>query len=381
MSIISMHNPDNITFGPGCVDQMIKDYVASGKKRVFIISIEPVLDKLKAQLDSLLDNGIVIQTNHTVQEEPTFSDVERVLAEARDFMPDSVAGIGGGSVMDLAKLIAVFITFKNPLKDYIRSGSLTERNTHLICAPTTSGTGSEVSPNAIIMDESDNIKKGIISSFLVPDAAYVDPLLTLGLPPYVTAYTGMDALTHCIEAYSNKYAHPMTDTFALKGISLITKNLLKAIENINDINPRISLALGSLYGGMCLGPVNTAATHALAYPLASEYKIPHGLSNALLLPSVMEFNLEAAEERYANIATAAGVTSNFTQHVLAVKGIGLIKKLIADCGLPLTLLDAGINFSSIENMAMAAMEVRRLLNNNIREVTLKDAIEIYQRAF
>jgi len=360
---------------------MVKDYIATGGKRIFIITLEPVITKIKAQLSALTDSGIVVQTNLSVQSEPAFTDVERVLAEARDFMPDTVAGIGGGSVMDLAKLIAVFITFNEPVRDHIGSGSLTERNTNLICVPTTSGTGSEVSPNCIIMDESDHVKKGIISPFLIPDAAYIDPSLTVGLSPAITAYTGVDALTHCIEAYVNRNAHPLTDTYALKGVSLISRNLLKAIENVDELQPRFSLSLGSLYGGICLGPVNTAAVHALAYPLAGEYNMPHGLSNALLLPAVMEFNLEAAEEKYANIAIAAGVTSNFTQRVLAVKGIGLIKKLITDCGLPGNLLDAGINFSSIENMAMRAMEVQRLLNNNIKEVTLKDAIEIYQRAF
>jgi alcohol dehydrogenase class IV len=381
MSVICMHNPRKIAFGPGCIDQMLEDYYVSGGKRLFILSIEPVVSKLKNQFISLQEKGVEIRINLSVQAEPTFSDFENILAEARDFMPDTVAGIGGGSVMDLAKLIAVFITFNKPVIDFVGAGTLTERNTRLLCVPTTSGTGSEVSPNSILLDASDHIKKAFISPFLVPDKAYIDPSLTLGLSKVVTAYTGIDALTHCIEAYTNKYSHPITDTIALKGISLICKNLFRAVENLDELQPRINLALGSLYGGMCLGPVNTAAVHALAYPLAGHYQLPHGLSNALMLTSVMEFNLDAAEEKYAEIALAAGVTSTFTQRILAVKGIGLIKKLITDCGLPGDLLDTGIQFSSIEKLAMEAMNMQRLLKNNIKEVTLKDAIEIYQRAF
>ncbi|MBN2273147.1 MAG: iron-containing alcohol dehydrogenase [Bacteroidales bacterium] len=380
MTTISLYNPGNITFGRGSIDQLVKDDISSGRKRVFLISAEAVLVKIKKQLNALQNSGIIVHTDTSLQNEPSFNDVERILAEARDFMPDTVAGIGGGSVMDLAKLIAVFTTFKEPVKNYVGSGCITERRTHLVCAPTTAGTGSEASPNAVIFDETDNTKKAFISPWLIPDAAYIDPSLALGLSAYITAYTGIDALTHCIETFANKKAHPLTDTLALKGITLITENLLKATKNIQDIQPRISLSLGSLYGGICLGPVNTAAVHALAYPLGNDYKIPHGLSNAILLPYVMEFNLGAAEEKYAAIAEAIGIANNTTRRIMAIKGIAHIRRLIEDCGLPVTLHDAGIKTSSIEKMAISAMEVKRLLNNNLKEVTLKDVIDIYQHA-
>src|SRR5439155_10799310 len=145
-------------------------------------------------------------------------------------------------------------------------GKLNARKTYLACLPTTAGTGSEVSPNAILMDESDQLKKGVISPHLMPDAAYIDPMLTLGAPPAVTAATGIDALTHCIEAYANKFAHPMIDLYALEGIRLIGDNLARAVADGSNIEARTHLALASMYGGMCLGPVNTGAVHALAYP-------------------------------------------------------------------------------------------------------------------
>ncbi len=180
----------------------------------------------------------------------------------------------------------------------------------LVCLPTTAGTGAEVSPNAILLDEADELKKGVVSPHLVPDAAFVDPLLTISVPPAVTAATGLDALTHCIEAYANKFAHPIVDIYALQGIKLISANLVRAVRNGGDIEARAALSLGSLYGGLCLGPVNTAAVHALAYPLGGRFHIAHGVSNALLLPHVLRFNFSAAPERYAEISAALGVARN-----------------------------------------------------------------------
>src|SRR5439155_14470982 len=150
------------------------------------------------------------------------------------------------------------------------------------------------------------LKKAAISPHLVSDAAYVDPALTMSVPPAVTAATGMDALTHCIEAYANRFAHPVVDMYALQGIRLIAANLPLAVERGDDLEARTNVALGSLYGGMCLGPVNTAAVHALSYPLGGEFKVAHGVSNAVLLPHVLEFNLSAAPQRYADIAVALG---------------------------------------------------------------------------
>jgi alcohol dehydrogenase class IV len=247
--------------------------------------------------------------------------------------------------------------------------------------PTTSGTGSEVSPNAILIDPKDKSKKGIISPFLVPDGAYIDPTLTLGLPQSVSAYTGIDALTHCIEAYINRFAHPMVDLLALEGIRLISRNLKKVIDNGEDLEARSQVALGSVYGGMCLGPVNTAAVHALAYPLGSEFKVAHGLSNALLLPYVMEFNLPAAEKRFAEIALAMGVDKSASDYETALNGISLVRKLIADCYVPSHLSTIGVPLKDIHKLAALAMGVKRLLNNNVREISLEDAESIYNTAY
>src|SRR5690606_18724800 len=252
-------------------------------------------------------------------------------------------------------------------------GKLAGRSTYLACLPTTAGTGSEVSPIAILLDESDELKKGVVSPYLVPDAAYVDPLLTLTVPPAITAATGIDAFTHCVEAYVNRFSHPIVDLYAREGIRLISRNLARAVREGKDIEARTSLALGSMYGGLCLGPVNTAAVHALSYPLGGEFHVAHGVSNAVLLAHVLEFNLPAAPRRYAEVALALGVEPAADDLQTAQRGLARIRELLQECGLPLRLSEVGVPESAIDRMAQSAMTVQRLLERNVREVTEQDA--------
>jgi alcohol dehydrogenase len=381
MNRIVINNPKRLSFGPGCLPQMADDYLALGLKRLYILTIPSVVPLLSELVEKLQSKGVTIAMNTSISGEPSFTDFEQILADAKAFGADSVAGIGGGSVLDVAKLVAAQLHNSQSLQSIVGNGLLAGRSTYLVCIPTTSGTGSEVSPNAILSDHTDDTKKGIISPYLVPDAAYIDPELTVGLPPVVTAFTGIDALTHCIEAYTNRFAHPMIDTLSLDGIRLIGNNLQKAVDNGKDIEARSNVALGSLYGGMCLGPVNTAAVHALAYPLGSKYRIAHGISNALLLPYVMEFNLQAAPKLYANIAIAIGCSRKSSDTETALEGIQFIRLLTKGCGVPTRLSEIGIPQDAIEETAIQAMLVQRLLKNNIRDFSLTDVVNVYNSAY
>jgi alcohol dehydrogenase len=378
---IVFYNPRRLIFGSNGLKQMAEDYLTLGLTRLFIITV-PALDRpLSPALSLLASGGVTVKLYQELSAEPSFRDFDAIMAEARNFGADSIAGIGGGSVMDVAKVVAALLRSTQTIQSIVGNGLLKERQTYLICMPSTSGTGSEVSPNAILIDESDGSKKGIISPFLVPDAAYVDPALTVGLPPLATAFTGIDALTHCIEAYTNKFAHPMTDVLALEGIKLIAHYLKRAVDNGHDLEARSKVALGSVYGGMCLGPVNTAAVHALAYPLGTQFKIAHGLSNALLLTYVMEFNLYVEKKKYADIALAIGASEGSSVHETALNGISMLQQLINNCGIPSHLSSLGIPETAIDKLGRLAMEVQRLLKNNIREVTLEDAVKIYKTAY
>ena len=258
---------------------------------------------------------------------------------------------------------------------------LENRATFLACLPTTAGTGSEVSPNAVLLDSAVQLKKGIISRWLVPDSAYVDPLLMVSMPPAVTAATGVDAMVHCIEGFANRAAHPAVDLYALEGIRLIGANLVRAVCDGRDLEARGAVARGSLCGGLCLGPVNTAAVHALSYPLGGEFHIAHGVANSMLLVPVLRFNLPAAPERYAAIARALGAPAGRDYTETAERGLAILDQLCTDCGIPRNLSALKIPADAIPRMAKSALAVQRLLKNNPREVTLADAEQIYRDAF
>lgn len=380
MNPITLLQPPRIVFGNGCAPQCAEFLAERGVKRVLLVSSTPVLPTLGAILEALKNSGVEIVSAPPVDREPTQALFGAVLSAAQAGKIDGVLGIGGGSAMDVAKLVAALIGGKQRAEEVFGINLLHRRVLPLVCLPTTAGTGAEVSPNAILLDEADELKKGVVSPQLVPDAAFIDPLLTISVPPAVTAATGLDALTHCIEAYANKFAHPVVDTYALQGIRLISQNLVRAVRNGNNVEARAALALGSLYGGLCLGPVNTAAVHALAYPLGGRFHVAHGVSNALLLPHVLRFNFPAAPERYAEIAGALGVPRNSSTLAMAEHGVEFLSQLSRDCGVPQRLSDLQIPRDAIPALAQAAMQVQRLLKNNLRPLTEADAARIYEAA-
>lgn len=386
MKQITLLQPQKIVFGTGCIQTLVEDYKKLGYQRLFVLTAPPILPLIEPTLAALKAAGTNIEVFDQIMAEPTLNDFNAIVEKARQFDADSVVGIGGGSVLDVAKLVAAFAHSDQQAADCFGTGFIKAKGLWFACLPTTAGTGSEVSPNAILLDERDHLKKGIVSPYLIADAAYVDPKLTWTVPAKVTADTGMDALTHCIEAYTNKFAHPTVDIYALKGIQLIAANLETAVKDGKNQEAREALALGSLYGGLCLGPVNTAAVHALSYPLGGEFHIPHGLSNAILLPSVMKFNAETCPKRYAEVAAAllsstSGSSGDTNDIRFAQQGVDFIYRLAEAVGIPKKLTDLGIPQSAVDGMAKAAMEVQRLLKNNPREVTEQNAKDIYNSLY
>jgi alcohol dehydrogenase len=372
--------PGKLVFGNGTLSQLAEEVMQLKPSKVFIATITPLQNALADFISALQNNSIEILTDTSIVAEPSFTDFEKLMQVVAPFNPDIVIGIGGGSVLDIAKLVAAQLENEQQLKDYVGIGLLKGRKKKLICVPATSGTGSEVSPNAILVDE-ENQKKGIISPYLVPDIVYVDPLLTISVPPAITAATGLDALTHCLEAYTNKFAQPFIDMYAFEGMKLISTYIVTAVKDGSNIEAREKVAMGSLLGGFCLGPVNTAGVHALSYPLGSMFHLAHGLSNALLLPYVMEFNIPAAPKRYADVAIALGCEQKVKDTETANAGVEKIRELIKACGIPATLKEVHVPESAIPQMAIDAIKIQRLLKNNPREITEQDAIAIYKAAY
>jgi alcohol dehydrogenase len=377
--MLQMNFPTRLIFGNHEIGRLADELNRMKAKRLAIASIPALQAAILPVIEQLEASGIVVLMDQRIEAEPGFSDLHRLVGYFTPFEPDTVLGIGGGSVLDMAKLLAALLDNEQSIQDVVGNGLLIKRTKKLVCAPATSGTGSEVSPNAILIDEADGQKKGIISPLLVPDLVLVDPVLSVSVPPAVTAATGLDALTHCIEAYTNKYANPFIDMFAMEGIRLIAGNLVDAVLDGSNMDAREKLSMGSMLGGFCLGPVNTAAVHALAYPLGTLFHVAHGLSNAVLLPHVMEFNLSSAVERYAHIAGALGIASETDRHAMAMKGIGKIREIMQACSVPENLHSLGVTSADIPLLAQEAMKIQRLLKNNPRTVEWEDAIHIYNK--
>ncbi len=372
---VTLRQPAQITFGPGCAAPAVTAFARAGDhKRVFLLTSPSVMPSASALAEALRSESAAVEIAAGVPPEPTTACCETIRATARAFAPDLVLAVGGGSVLDVAKLVAALHDRPEPIPAFYGINVLSGRRTALVCVPTTAGTGSEVSPNALLLDDATVAKKAVISPALVPDAAIIDPALMLSLPPALTATTGVDALTHCLESYANLAAHPAVDLHSLEGVRLIGAHLPRAVANGSDLAARSAVALGSLYGGLGLGPVNTAGVHALAYPLGGEFHMAHGLSIALLLPHVVRHNLPAQPARHAALAEALGATS---LEALPDR----LEKLVADCGIRPGLSAHGIPRDAFSRMADSALQITRLLKNNPREISRADALRIYEAAF
>jgi alcohol dehydrogenase len=326
--------------------------------------------------------GLAVQVIDHTPPEPEVKDVEAVLAAAREGGGcDLVVGIGGGSAMDVAKIVAVLLKHAVSLRGLLdKRVALPGRGLPNIMVPTTSGTGSEATPNSIILVPEDELKVGIVSPLLMPDVVILDPLLTLTLPAHVTAATGMDALTHAIECYCSKKATPFSDLYGLEAIRLIAGSLRRAYVNGQDVEARADLLLGAFYGGVCIATSSTTAVHALAYPLGGKYRVPHGLSNAMLLPTVMAFNQVGNERRFAAMARAMGLNVDGCSDAEAgERFVAALRQLNADLGIPSDLKTVGVKPEDLDGLVDGAAKVTRLLDNNPRPITRADMRAIYEQ--
>ncbi len=379
MRSIELIQPKHIFFGTGCAQGWADIVLAEKKQKVLLLSTHPLWAFLEKSIGYAREKGLdLLCLDYAWRGEPDTDMFECLYQQSEAFRPQAIVAVGGGSVLDMGKLLAALASGNQKPSDVFGKNLVDSRDNLLICIPTTAGTGSEVSPNAILFDLRDGEKKGIISPWLIPDMALIDPEMTLSLPPKLTAETGMDALCHCIEAYTNKFAHPTVDLYALKGIEYVYKNLKTAVNEGNNIEARSAMALASMYGGLCLGPVNTSAVHALSYGLAGKYHFSHGLANAVLLPAVMLFNMEADLEKNARMALAMGLPDKGDLRATALSGVKAIQELSYECGIPQNLSSLGVKKGDLPELADMAMKVKRLLNNNPRELEWKDAVGIYQ---
>jgi alcohol dehydrogenase class IV len=352
-------------------------------KHVVMITDQGVWDAGLIEKPKILleEAGIQVHIIRDTPPEPTVDQVQEICQAARGFDCQMIIGIGGGSSIDTAKLVSVLFTNDVNLRDLVKGkAQLKRRGIPTLMVPTTAGTGAEATPNAIVLVPEEELKVGIVSEKMLPNVVILDPALTIKLPKAITANTGMDALCHAIECYISKKANPLSDTFAIRAISLIARSIRTAYREGSNLAAREDMLLGAMFGGISIATSSTTAVHALSYPLGGKYHIPHGLSNAILLPDVMKFNLDVCEEKFRDIAVAMGIDiAGCTTREAAEKMLENLYSLIEDLEVTCDLRAKGINETVLEELVEAAAKVTRLLNNNPKAVTREDMREIYKK--
>lgn len=373
-----------IIAGCGSLERIADHLQKLGSLKSVLLVSQPFLQSSGTldEVTRLLNNGgIAVHWNTDVKPEPTIAQLEELYNAIAEVPCDAIIGIGGGSVLDVVKLLSVMKTNRLSVREMLGTDLIPNPGIPTVLIPTTSGTGSEVTPNAIVTLPEEELKIGVVSSYLLPALVILDPLLTLGLPRDITASTGMDAFTHALESFISNKANRFSDMFALESIRNISASLLQAYHHGDDRKAREEMLIGSMYGGMALTSAGTAAVHALAYPIGGKFHVPHGVANSMLLPHVMEFNFDAIVERLALVAEAMGLQSGAGRQRDAERVIEHIRLWTQEMEIPQDLTFFGATREDIPELSVAASQVTRLMGNNPKGMTLEDIGAVYGKLF
>ena len=370
---ITIVRPEIIEFGVGVAAKLGTWAAGQSFERVLVVS-----DAFNASRVDILELPGRITVFSQVKPEPDTDNLDLLLSVANEARADLIVGFGGGSAMDLAKLASVLAGSAQTLREVVGAGKVGQRRrVGLAQVPTTSGTGSEAGIRALVTDPQTQAKLAVESIHMLADIAVIDPSLTFTVPAMTTAATGVDAMAHCVEAFTNRKAHPMIDLYAIEGVRLVGHYLARAVADGSDAEARAGLSLASLYGGFCLGPVNTAGGHALAYPLGTRWHVAHGAANALIFPHVLAFNTPAVAEKTSKVIEALNLRAAADEASVFDATFGFC----AGLGIEMRLSALGVPADDLATMADDAFAIRRLLDNNPRELRRDDILSIYQAAY
>lgn len=378
----AIQTPQRVHFGSNAIEKVVEELDRMQTNSVLIvtdaiISKQPFYEKLITSLNARSISWHVV--DH-VAAEPSVQDVEQALAQTYQSggaASKVIVAIGGGSVMDTAKLISVLIDAPYTLRDLLDRPQLATKRCLTIMIPTTCGTGSEATGNAIVAIPEQNTKKGIVNPALIPDVVLLDPITVATLPKHIVGATAVDALAHCVECATGKKATPLSDTYATAGARLIFGNIVKAYRD-NDMQAKSYLLLGAYYGGVAITGSGTTAVHALSYPLGGRYHIPHGVSNAILLADIMDFNQDACTDQLARMCDAVfpeKYVSSKNEKATAL--VQAIADIVKDVEIPTSLKHFGIRNEDLEDLVEAAAQQQRLLTNNPKQMNASDIRNIY----
>jgi alcohol dehydrogenase class IV len=396
----TFHSAGQLLFGRDSALQLGDVAGRLGLKRILLVTDSALIraGSLERVHPPLSESGVAVEVFPGGEPEPSLHAAEKAIAAGRSFKPDAVLGLGGGSNMDLAKVTALVLAQGGTATDYFGEDKIRGPVLPLICVPTTAGTGSEVSAAAVFTDTDNHVKASIVSNRLRPAVALVDPNLTVSCPPKVTADSGMDALTHAIEAYTavdNAHfplahgefslfqgRHPYGDILAEKAIALIGTHLRRAVAHGSDLEAREGMALAATLAGLSFSNVGVAVVHALEYPVGGAVHCSHGAGNGLLLPHVMRFNMPTRRKEFATIAGLLGEdVTGLSEHDAAERAITAVDRLRADVGVPAKLREFGAKEEQLGGFAEKAFAIKRLMRVNPRQATQADLEGILRAAY
>ncbi len=381
MNFIYPRSPE-IIFGRGSIRNLPDKVKALGIDQVFVVSDKGIrkagiTDKLIALLQ---EANIKVNLFEEIEKEPTAMNIEEAKKELKASGAKMVIGLGGGSALDVSKAVALLATNEGDILSYVGVEKFKKEGLPLIAIPTTAGTGSEVTRFIVFIGPEVKTKLVIVSQLAIPKCAILDPELTITLPPKVTAATGMDALTHAIESYVNVSSNYLSESLSMKAIQLIAKSLRKAVARGSNIEAREEMLAASLLAGLAFNSTRLGIVHAMSQPAGGHFDIPHGISNAILLPYVMEYNLIGNIERYIDIAVAFGEKiDGLSPMEAAMRSVKAVRDLMRDIGITEKLGDFGVREEDLEMLASEAMESGNILVNP-RFPSKEDIIEIYKKA-
>jgi alcohol dehydrogenase class IV len=373
-----------IILGMNTVSLIAEEVRKLGGQNVFIVTDQGVVQAglLEKILEPLKKEKISYAIFDQVEAEPSIENLLAATQKARTSPVDLFIGLGGGSVMDTTKMVSVLQVHDLDIRELFGVDKVTKPGLPTIMLPTTSGTGSEVTRNAVFTDKRENLKKVVSSQAIVPTVAIVDPMLTVTMPPPITAATGIDAFIHAVESYLAINASPLTDPLAWEATRLIAANLGPAVANGQDLVARYNMSLGSLMAGITLNNAGVGAVHALAYPVGAEYHVPHGIANVVTFIPTMEYISMARIPKFVQLAAAMGEPiAGLAPREAVNRAIGAMRDLIEKVGLPTRLRDIGATADRIPYMAQAAFKEKRLLGNTPRQLTEEDIRKIFEASF
>ena len=353
----------------------------AGAKNVAVFT-DPSLRKLglvDPALAAIKEAGAEAHIFDNIPAEPSYIQVQEVVDEVTGTGTELVVAVGGGSVMDTAKLACVCAGAPYTVHDLLKDPARARKQLHCVAVPTTAGTGAEATINAIVAVPEDEVKIGIVNDAMMPDVVLLDVRMVQNLPRSIAAATGVDAMCHAIECFTCKKANPFSDTFALEAFDLIINNIEHACDSKDDLEAKRAMQIAALYGGIAITASGTTAVHGLSYPLGGKYHVPHGVSNAILLSPVMHFNEPAIRDRLAAAYDHAIKGDAKTEEEKSAAVIKRMDEIVEHLDIPKTLDALGVHDAPIDWLAEAGIQQQRLLSNNKREVTLEDAKAIYRQ--